>query len=96
MVAQEVTAEERQAALLDYLHQVGWLDATRAWTFGHNAGFYRGGEGYLAKTDLKALSKAGKAIAHDGFWRHINEPDHMRKKYKNWADYWTPKTTRGE
>lgn len=86
----EASAEERQKVLLNMLNTLGSLTVQKAWEVGHSAGFYIGGDVGLVKDDLKALSNQRLARRHDGFWRHINEPDRIRRKYKRWADYWTP------
>lgn len=86
-----VTPEERQTALLEELGRRNSMTVEEAWNFGHELGFYEGGEGSEAKRDLMALCRKQLANRHDGFWRHINEADHIRQRYKRWADYWTLK-----
>ena len=91
MVANPPTAEARQEALLDAMRRRGYLTVTDAWQIGYALDFYQGGEAPLAKDDLNALAKRNQARRVDGFWRHINEPDHIRLKHKHWADYWVPR-----
>jgi hypothetical protein len=90
MIDNEVMPEERQLTLLEELRRRGSMTVEEAWYFGHSLGFYRGGEGSVAKSDLNALCQQNQARRTDGFWRHAHEPDHIRQKYKKWADYWTP------
>lgn len=61
-----------------------------AWEFGYSQGFYVSAEGPKAKDDLNALVSHRQARRVDGFWRHTNEPDHIRLQYLRWADNWVP------
>jgi hypothetical protein len=81
--------DQRQAALLTELRSRESMTVVEAWQFGHEHGFYVGGEGPEAKRDLMALCQRNQARRHDGFWRHIGEPDRIRLRFKRWADYWT-------
>jgi len=92
MVANEVTPRERQDALLEELKLRDSMTVMDAWNFGHALGFYHGGDAARETiTDLNALCQRNQAFKTEGFWRHINEPDHIRLKHKKWADYWTAK-----
>lgn len=91
MVTSQTTAKERREVLLAAMRSRGFLTVTGAWNVGHSHGFYEGGEAQKAKDDLNALAQRQQVLRHDGFWRHVNEPDHIRRKHKHWADYWTPR-----
>lgn len=84
-----LTPEERQAKLLIELQKRPSMTVNEAWTFGHQQGFYLGGDAADTKADLDALCASNKADRTDGFWRHINEADRIRLKHAQWADYWT-------
>lgn len=88
---QEVNLEIRLQALHEAMIRRGYLTALQAWELGHFGGFYVGGDGSLARDDLNRLCQRNQAEYHDGFWRHINEPDHIRQQHKHWSDYWTPR-----
>lgn len=87
----EVGGEVLLNVLLEAMRRRGHLTVETAWEVGHIAGFYTGGDGGQAKRDLNRLAQRNQAVRHDGYWRHINEPEHMRVKYKYWSDYWTPR-----
>lgn len=86
----EVSPEHRQEALFKALLVRHSMTVQEAWEFGHELGFYEGGEGRKAKDDLNALCKThrGRVRKVDGFWRHAHEPDRIRTRYKRWADNW--------
>lgn len=90
MVANEITPEERQEVLFKALLVRPSMTVQEAWEFGHELGFYRGGEARKAKDDLNALCKThrGRVRRIDGFWRHAHEPDSIRTRYERWADNW--------
>lgn len=94
MTTTEVDPENRQEALFKALLVRSSMTIQEAWEFGHELGFYRGGEVQKVKDDLNALCKKhrGRVQRVDGFWRHINEPDHIRTQYKRWADNWKVKS----
>lgn len=77
--------DARRAAMREMLAHVGVLTVDDAWSIGHVLGFYRGGEGSMAKDDLLAIGRR-----HKGFWRYLSD-DQRRDKAKRWGDYWTPK-----
>jgi len=88
-LSSSVLPEERQAVLLEALRLRDNMTVVEAWQVGHILGFYKGGDGMVAKSDLNALCKRRQACKHDGFWRHAHEPDRVRNRCRRWADYWT-------
>lgn len=88
MVSDVLAPEARQDALLEELQKRSSMTVEEAWRFGHERGFYKGGDGPETKRDLMALCQRRKARRIDGFWRHIHEPDRIRSRYTRWADHW--------
>lgn len=90
MTTNEVAPENRQEALFKALQVRHSMTVDEAWEFGHELGFYEGGEARKAKDDLNALCQRYRDRVRkvDGFWRHAHESDRMRTQYKRWADNW--------
>lgn len=86
-----ITEEQRQKHLEEEIYRRGYLTVTSAWEFGNLIGFYQSGDATKVQEDLKALAKRRSVTYHEGFWRVIGEPDHIRLKHRHWADYWTPR-----